>query len=44
MEVYMDDLLIKSREPEHHLNDLQESFAVLHQYKIKLNLAKCTFG
>ena len=44
MEVYVDDMLVKSREPETHLADLQEAFDTLRRYKMKLNPTKCLFG
>ena len=44
MEVYMDDMLVKSKEKPTHLDDLKEMFATLRQYQIKLNLSKCAFG
>ena len=44
MEVYVDDMLIKSREELAHLDDLKEMFATLKQYQMKLNPAKCVFG
>lgn len=40
MEVFIYDLLVKSKEPSQHLDDLREAFAVLRQYKMKLNPAK----
>lgn len=42
MEVYVDDLMVKSKEVDCH-GDLQETFAAVHEYKMKLNLAKCAF-
>ena len=44
MEVYMDDMLIKSKEELTHLDDLKETFAMLEQYQMKLNPSKCAFG
>ena len=44
MEVYVDDMLVKSREAKTHLTDLQEAFDTLRGYRMKLNLAKCLFG
>ena len=44
MEVYMDDILIKSKEELAHLDDLRETFATLKQYQMKLNPSKCVFG
>ena len=44
MEVYVDDMLVKSREELAHLDDLKETFTTLKQYQMKLNPAKCVFG
>ena len=44
MEVYMDDMLVKSKEAKTHLEDLQETFDTLRRYRMKLNPAKCVFG
>ena len=44
VEVYVDDMLVKSKEEKDHLDDLKEMFDTLKQYSMKLNLAKCTFG
>ena len=44
MEVYVDDMLVKSKEELAHLDDLRETFATLKQYQIKLNPGKCVFG
>ena len=44
MEVYVDDMLVKSREELAHLDDLKETFTTLKPYKMKLNPAKCVFG
>jgi hypothetical protein len=43
MEVYVDDVLVKSILPIDHVSDLQEAFRTLKQYRMKLNLAKCAF-
>ncbi|KAL0439398.1 UNVERIFIED_CONTAM: hypothetical protein Slati_2422800 [Sesamum latifolium] len=40
MEVYVDDMLVKSKEVSHHVEDLEETFAVLREYRLKLNLGK----
>lgn len=42
-EVYVDDMLMKTRKAEQHLDDLRESFDVLRKYQIRLNPAKCVF-
>ena len=44
MEVYMDDMLVKSKEELTHLDDLKEMFTILRQYQMKLNPSKCAFG
>ncbi|KAJ8476217.1 hypothetical protein OPV22_019944 [Ensete ventricosum] len=44
MEIYVDDMIIKSRQAETHLFDLAETFRTLRKYKMRLNPAKCTFG
>ena len=43
IEVYIDDMLVKSKEEDHHLNDLRETFETLHLYEMKLNPNKCVF-
>ena len=44
MGMYVDDMLIKSRVMEYHITDLEETFAILRCFYMKLNLDKCTFG
>nr|XP_023896956.1 uncharacterized protein LOC112008835 [Quercus suber] len=44
VEVYVDDMLVKSKEEDDHLDDLRETFNTLRQYCIKLNPSKCAFG
>ena len=44
IEVYVDDMLVKSQDEGIHLDDLQETFDTLRQYNMKLNLSKCAFG
>ena len=44
VEVYVDDMLVKSKEEEDHLDDLKETFNTLRPYSMKLNLSKCAFG
>ena len=43
MEVYMDDMLVKSKEKLARLDDLRETFATLRYYHMKLNPSKCAF-
>ena len=44
MEVHVDNMLVKSKEEEDHLDDFKEMFNTLRQYSMKLNLSKCVFG
>ena len=43
VEVYVDDILVKSVDEGSHLDDLQETFETLRRYKMKLNPRKCAF-
>ena len=44
VQVYVDDMLVKSRREEDHLEHLRETFKILRSYNMKLNPGKCTFG
>jgi hypothetical protein len=44
VEVYVDDMLVKSLKSEDHLTDLKETFGVLRHYRMRLNPTKCAFG
>ena len=44
MEVYIDDMLVKSRLKTDHVTHLQEAFDILRRYRMKLNPTKCSFG
>ena len=44
IQVYVDDMLVKSLCEEHHLDDLRETFNTLWSYNMKLNPNKCAFG
>ena len=43
MEVYIDDMLVKSVKAELQVAHLDESFQVLKNYNMKLNPTKCAF-
>ncbi|XP_021971565.1 uncharacterized protein LOC110866728 [Helianthus annuus] len=43
LEVYVDDLVIKSREEKQMLEDIEETFQKLREYNTKLNPKKCSF-
>nr|XP_016492595.1 PREDICTED: uncharacterized protein LOC107812075 [Nicotiana tabacum] len=44
IEVYVDDVIIKSRKSSDHLVDLKNFFYRLRRYNLKLNPTKCAFG
>ena len=44
IEVYVDDMIARSRMKEEHLINLRKSFERLRKYKLRLNPTKCTFG
>ncbi|KAK4841195.1 hypothetical protein QYF36_000455 [Acer negundo] len=44
MEVYIDDMLVKSLVAQQHIDHLRELLDVLDKYGMKLNLIKCSFG
>ena len=43
MEVYIDDMLVKSTTAELHIAHLSKAFQILREYNMKLNPAKCAF-
>ena len=44
MEVYIDDMLVKSIKAKLHITHLAETLQVLRSYNMKLNPTKCAFG
>ena len=44
VEVYIDDMVVKSRKELQHTEDLRGVFEILRQHKLRLNAEKCTFG
>ena len=44
IEVYVDDMIAKSKNEEQHLVNLWKLFKRLCKYQLRLNPAKCTFG
>ncbi|GJX01132.1 reverse transcriptase domain-containing protein [Tanacetum coccineum] len=44
LEVYVDDLVIKSRTEDEIVRDMEETFQTLREITMKLNPKKCTFG
>ena len=44
MEVYIDDMLVKSIKAANHIAHLEEAFGVLRKHRMMLNPSKCIFG
>jgi len=44
VEVYVDDMVVKSATFDQHLTDLDEVFGQLRKFNMRLNPAKCVFG
>jgi len=44
MEVYIDDMLVKSTLSTSHFDHLQQCFDILNEFEMKLNPSKCTFA
>ena len=44
VQVYVDDMLVKSVREDDHLSDLRETFDTLRTYNMRLNPSKCAFG
>ena len=44
MEVYIDDMLVKSKQRPDHAAHLQQTFDLLREYDMKSNPLKCAFG
>ena len=44
IEIYIDDMVVKSKVVSEHLGDLRVIFEILRSYKLLLNASKCSFG
>ena len=44
IEIYIDDMVVKSKVEFDHVNDLGNIFDILKRYKLWLNTSKCSFG
>ena len=44
VEVYVDDMIVKSRDRVDHLTTLERLFERIRQFRLRLNPKKCTFG
>ena len=44
VEVYIDDMVVKSKLVSEHVGDLTSIFEILREHKLRLNASKCSFG
>ena len=44
IEVYIDDMVVKSKVEFEYIDDLGNVFEILRKHKLHLNAAKCSFG
>ena len=44
IEIYIDDMVVKSRVESKHINNLGNIFDILRKHKLRLNASKCSFG
>ena len=44
IEIYIDDMVVKSKTESKHVNDLRDIFRILRRHKLCLNASKCSFG
>ena len=44
IEVYIDDMVVKSKMVFEHVRDLSNIFGILRKHKLRLNASKCSFG
>ena len=44
IEVYIDDMVMKSKVVSEHVGDLENIFEILKRHKLCFNASKCSFG
>ena len=44
IEIYIDDMVVKSKAESEYVNDLENIFDILRKHKLRLNASKCSFG
>ena len=44
IEVYIDDMVVKSKVVSEHMGNLRNIFKILGEHKLRLNASKCSFG
>ena len=42
--MYIDNVVVKSKVESGHIDDLENIFEILRKHKLRLNVAKCSFG
>ena len=43
IEVYIDDMVVKSKSVSNHFRDIGDVFEILRKYRLRLNASKCSF-
>ena len=44
IEIYIDDMVVKSKLESEHVNDLGDIFEIFRRHKLRINASKCSFG
>ena len=44
IEIYIDDMVVKSKLESEHVKDLENIFEILRRHKLRLNASKFSFG
>ena len=44
IEIYIDDMVVKSKMVSEHLEDLRVIFQIFRKYKLRLNASKCSLS
>ena len=44
IELYIDNMVVKSKVEFEHVNDLEDIFRILRRHKLRLNASKCSFS
>ena len=44
IEVYIDDMVVKSKVVSEYVGDLTNIFEILRKHRLHLNVSKCSFG
>ena len=44
IEIYVDNMVVKSKVVSKHVGDLRVIFNILRKHKLRLNASKCSFG